>query len=1629
MFRVLLLDDDAFFNRNLGRSLRRSMREFFEFELYTVQTAEEAYMLVSQAEHPFDVFLIDQRLGPELDGIEALRNLMRYSPSSDSIVFTLQDDIQAGARAYQAGAYRYLHKPFEASDVANQLRSLYDLRRTRHERDRLRILTSIAEHAQKAESLAALGKIIVEGALEFGFQRARLWLLDEEHKIFRGLMQATPSRSWALHDRVIPENGSVYISKAFQMLTPTIFNADELGPTYMMQHYNAKAPVGQWVAIPLRIDERISGILMLDNHNRPRSINNDQLTELKLLGQQAAAAIERIQRIESEQQRSHTLAEISRIIGHQAAGADLGTLLKHIHRHIHNLMEAHNCVIALHDRNRRQIKIQLEVIANHRRKKRTVSARTGIISTVIRNGKPVYLHSKKEIEALIELEHIRPDSGDINAHSLMGVPLQLKQEVIGAIIIRHSRREYAYSHADLNLLTAIASQVAGAIKATHLRDEMVNDTQTLTLLQHASETLLGITRQSEEWLWHVALTVCTAGYALSFNRAMLFLLDNSQELLIGRMAIGHLDERCAHQSWEDDEHRNITFDIYLDQLQKEQLSTSATPIDALIRHYMLPICDDMAEILRAGKPKIIAKNQVGRILSHDLTKAIGKNEYLITPLMAGRQAIGIIVLDNSFNHQPLQQMPIKYLTNWLGQVGLAYSNFRQRSANDQLLHTINMIFSRISNQTLAETLEQLSEAAATTTGADCVIVYPLLPGSERNLPLYDFSHTVSKGLLHDFDPRQSLSIANATLQALKNKESLVVTNVDTDIQAQPKLIAMRPFLQRERIKAFIAAPIEDNNTEALAALFIGYRRSVRLTEADQQRVAAFAKSCGAAIDTAHANDREPEIIRSVLTKALEPGANLDSIAEALLNAARETLHVSHEMVGLVLRQWERQGSYDTEPREVRLQYYINQNGTLVRRTGQDLFTGITGKALQDGIDLNIGDVSQPEWSGLFRNRFSSDEELSPEERMRIRYEPEMLSRTFETRSELDVLIRQGRSLILGLFNIESPQTAVFSDLHLSRMRRLATAAGIALGMIYRQQNLETILTVTQTVVQAFDLKTTLEEVVKAAQEVALTVSAITLWYLDPLTKHIIPGPHFGVRQPIYMRQNIKEHDNIMYRVMRSPDPFWVNNTSTDQRLNNYFVEREGICSVAAFSLMVQQQPVGAIFFNYRNPHHFTDEERLLFPLLASYAATAIQDALQLEELNAEKQRIEAALRMTQALGTGNSLDEILESAMEILYGLFERIRPCVLIYNPSQRILTFAQAALAHYTNTENIPRLDIDSGPSIVCQVAHAALEKGDLEILNISNVHSHADYLSVIETTQSQLTISLMSTNRELLGMLVLESDRLDAFNQHDEKLVIGISQVLSVAIERAMQNRELNFQRSVANAAGWFAEIAHDIKREIGTISKRAYLLRERLPHELRPMLLSDLLMIEESATRLASFAKSPQESEPSQILIDEWLCKTVDLIYQQQLARYQSDVILEWKLQCGQLVATLSTILLERALRHLIRNAFEAMPEGGTLTLFSYPNNSHQFCLLVRNSGSTFHSDVREKIFFEPATSKLQDADGSMHGRGLMYVRWEIEAMGGRVELASRPAEPVTFRITLPIERPLSQKGFQNEQVFV
>jgi CheY-like chemotaxis protein len=104
---VLIVDDDPFIRKLIVTTLEGVSA----FELHEASDGEEAVQ-VARREGPRLVFLdIDM---PRLDGIEACRQMRREPAMAGSkiVMLTASADDSARSRAEQAGADRFLTKPF-----------------------------------------------------------------------------------------------------------------------------------------------------------------------------------------------------------------------------------------------------------------------------------------------------------------------------------------------------------------------------------------------------------------------------------------------------------------------------------------------------------------------------------------------------------------------------------------------------------------------------------------------------------------------------------------------------------------------------------------------------------------------------------------------------------------------------------------------------------------------------------------------------------------------------------------------------------------------------------------------------------------------------------------------------------------------------------------------------------------------------------------------------------------------------------------------------------------------------------------------------------------------------------------------------------------------------------------------------------------------------------------------------------------------------------------------------------------------------------------------------------------------------------------------------------------------------
>jgi signal transduction histidine kinase len=107
-------------------------------------------------------------------------------------------------------------------------------------------------------------------------------------------------------------------------------------------------------------------------------------------------------------------------------------------------------------------------------------------------------------------------------------------------------------------------------------------------------------------------------------------------------------------------------------------------------------------------------------------------------------------------------------------------------------------------------------------------------------------------------------------------------------------------------------------------------------------------------------------------------------------------------------------------------------------------------------------------------------------------------------------------------------------------------------------------------------------------------------------------------------------------------------------------------------------------------------------------------------------------------------------------------------------------------------------------------------------------------------------------------------------------------------------------------------------------------------------------------------------------------------------------------------------MKRVVVNIIKNSFDAMPDGGTLEIRSRETDG-VVEIAFSDSGVGMPKEIQEKLWTPLFTTKAKGM-----GFGLPICKRIVEAHGGSISVESEVGSGTTFRIRLPI-RPKSEEG--------
>ena len=241
------------------------------------------------------------------------------------------------------------------------------------------------------------------------------------------------------------------------------------------------------------------------------------------------------------------------------------------------------------------------------------------------------------------------------------------------------------------------------------------------------------------------LTGLTAGEALGFNRAFLFLMNEERNVLEGVMAVGPADEEEAHRVWRALSERHLSLREIVDA-RKE--GTGDRILTDLIRKLKVPI-EQEHMLTRAIKERTVLNVTEANIRQFGGTfpKEREADRFVAVPLLVKEGPVGVLVADNLFTHRAITDQDVQILETFANQASVAIENTRlsiQLEENVRELASAHRELQENQERLVtAERLAAVGEMAASiiheiktplvSIGGFARLIRKTLPGSDPNL--------------------------------------------------------------------------------------------------------------------------------------------------------------------------------------------------------------------------------------------------------------------------------------------------------------------------------------------------------------------------------------------------------------------------------------------------------------------------------------------------------------------------------------------------------------------------------------------------------------------------------------------------------------------------------------------------------------------------------------------------------------------------------------------------------------------------------------------------------------------------------------------------------------------------------
>jgi signal transduction histidine kinase len=382
-------------------------------------------------------------------------------------------------------------------------------------------------------------------------------------------------------------------------------------------------------------------------------------------------------------------------------------------------------------------------------------------------------------------------------------------------------------------------------------------------------------------------------------------------------------------------------------------------------------------------------------------------------------------------------------------------------------------------------------------------------------------------------------------------------------------------------------------------------------------------------------------------------------------------------------------------------------------------------------------------------------------------------------------------------------------------------------------------------------------------------------------------------------------------------------------------------------------------------------------------------------------QLQMIIKAAEFVNSTVKIDEVLANVVEVATSLTNADRGTLFLIDREKGELW----SLIAMGNESKEIRLKIGEGLA-----GYVALSG---EIINIKDVQKDPRFRSDFDKasgykTKNMLCYPIKNNKQEIIGVLQLLNSRNDEFSKLDENFLNAISIHSAIALQNAAMVDKLLQSERVQSLGKMANFLIQDIKKPV-LVSRRyaEHLKTKNLSQDVTQvvdMLLEQLNQVADLVQTTSSYAETKPLMRTLNVSLNKTLADYIIRITSfietrncQISSEYDKDVTVK-----------LDVKEFYQCFVHIIKNACDAMPEGGTIHISTKRDDRH-IKLSFQDNGLGIPDGFKEKIF-EPFMS-YGKKEGT--GLGLSITKKVVEAHNGTIEVQSSLGAGATFMITLPV----------------